>query len=293
MRLPSAYAFTLALQSMAREKWINILTILTIASGLLIISLALFSVYNVDAATKSLPEKFSLILYLDTDIQRDKIDSAISALRRQNAVRSVKYIPKEEALKELKSVLKNSSYVFEGLDDNPLPDAIEVKLKKDALGQDAVRKLADEALKIKGVKEVDYAEKFLSTLNYLKVGLKTIGIILIAILSTGIVFVCYSTVKILFYRRNEEIETFKLLGATKGFIRTPFLIEGAVIGTAGGVLGLLGIFAFYHLVILRLGTAMPIFKMILFPSDLFLPLPFIGMFLGVTGAIIALGRLKY
>jgi len=116
---------------------------------------------------------------------------------------------------------------------------------------------------------------------------------LIAILSTGIVFVCYSTVKILFYRRKEEIETFKLLGATKGFIRTPFLIEGAVIGTAGGILGLLGIFAFYYLVILRLSVAMPIFKMILFPSDLFLPLPFIGMFLGITGAVIALGRLKY
>jgi len=293
MMLPSPYAVRLALQSMVREKWINILTILTIASGLLIISLALFSVYNVDAATKSLPEKFSLILYLDKDIQKDKIDSAIGTLRRQHAVLSVRYIPKEEALKELKAVLKNSSYVFEGLDDNPLPDAIEVKLKKDALGQETVKKLADEALKIKGVKEVDYAEKFLSTLNYLKVGLKTIGIILIAILSTGIVFVCYSTVKILFYRRNEEIETFKLLGATKGFIRTPFIIEGAVIGTAGGILGLLGIFAFYYLVILRLSVAMPIFKMILFPSDLFLPLPFIGMFLGITGSVIALGRLKY
>jgi cell division transport system permease protein len=291
--IPSPYAFTLALQSMVREKWINLLSILTIASGLIIISLALFSVYNVDAATKSLPEKFSMILYLDKDIQKDKVDAAVSTLRKHGAVLSVTFIPKENALKELKAVLKNSSYVFDGLDENPLPDTLEVKLKKDALGQDSVRKLADEAMKIKGVKEVDYAEKFLSTLHYLKVGLKTIGIILIAILSTGIIFVCYSTVKILFYRRNEEIETFKLLGATKGFIRTPFLIEGAVIGTTGGILSLLGIFAFYYLVLLRLSVAMPIFKMILFPWNLFLPLPFVGMFLGITGAVIALGRLKY
>src|SRR5512135_2586197 len=291
--IPSPYAFTLALQSMIREKWINILSVLSIASGLIIISLAIFSVYNVDAATKSLPEKFSLILYLDRDIQKDKVDAAVNSLRKQSAVLSVRYIPKEEAMKELKAVLKNSSYVLDGLDENPLPDALEVKLKKNAVGQETVKKLADEALKIKGVKEVDYAEKFLSALHYLKVGLKTIGIILIATLSTGIVFVCYSTVKILFYRRNEEIETFKLLGATKGFIRTPFIIEGAVIGTAGGILGLLAIFAFYYLVILRLSVTMPIFKVILFPSDLFLPLPFIGMFLGITGAVIALGRLKY
>ncbi len=291
--IPSTYAFTLALQSMIREKWINILSVLSIASGLLIISLALFSVYNVDAATKSLPEKFSMILYLDKDIQKDKVDTVADALRRQRAVQSVRYIPKEEAMKELKSVLKNSSYVLDGLDENPLPDALEVKLKKDAVGQESVKNLADEALKIKGVKEVEYAEKFLSTLNYLKVGLKTIGIILIATLSTGIVFVCYSTVKILFYRRKEEIETFKLLGATKGFIRTPFLIEGAVIGTTGGILSLIGIFIFYYLVLLRLSVAMPIFKMILFPSNLFLPLPFLGMFLGLSGAAIALGRLKY
>jgi cell division transport system permease protein len=287
------YAFILAFQSLTREKWINILSVLTIASGLLIISLALFTVFNIDAATKSLPERFSLILYLDNDIQKEKVDSAVGILRKNNAVLSVRYIPKEEALKELKTTLKNSSYVFEGLDENPLPDAIEVKLKKDAVGQETVRNLAAQVKKIPGVKEVDYAEKFLSTLHYLRVGMKTIGLILIASLGAGIVFVCYSTVKILFYRRNEEIETFKLLGATKAFIRTPFLIEGALIGTTGGIVSLLGIFAFYYIVLLRLSVSMPIFKLILFPSDLFLVLPFVGMFLGVTGAALAIGRLKY
>src|SRR5512139_3276507 len=291
--IPTPYAFTLALQSMIREKWINILSVLSIASGLLIIGLALFSVYNIDAATRSLPEKFSMVLYLDKDINKDNVDSVVSALKKQGAVYSVRYIPKEEAMKELKAVLKNSSYVLDGLEENPLPDALEVKLTRDVIGPEAVKRLADEALKIKGVKEVEYAEKFLSALHYLKVGLKTIGIILIATLSTGIVFVCYSTVKILFYRRKEEIETFKLLGATRGFIRTPFLMEGAVIGTTGGILSLVGIFVFYYLVLLRLSVAMPIFKMILFPSTLFLPLPFLGMFLGMTGAAIALGRLRY
>ncbi len=287
------YAFILAFQSLIREKWINLLSVLTIASGLLIISLALFTVYNIDAATKNLPERFSMILYLDNDIQKEKVDAAIGLLKKNSAVLSVRYIPKEEALKELKATLKNSSYVFEGLDENPLPDAIEVKLKKDAVGQETVRTFAGEVMKIPGVKEVDYAEKFLSTLNYLRVGMKTIGLILIASLGAGIVFVCYSTVKILFYRRNEEIETFKLLGATKAFIRTPFLVEGALIGTSGGVVSLLGIFAFYYIVLLRLSVSMPIFKAILFPADLFLVLPFVGAFLGVTGAAVALGRLKY
>jgi cell division transport system permease protein len=291
--MQSPYAFTLALQSLLREKWINLLSVLTIASGLLIISLALFFVYNIDAATRHLPERFSMILYLEDTVRKETVDDAIAALRKNSAVLSVRYIPKEEALKELKTTLKNSNYVFEGLDENPLPDALEVKLKKESVGQEAVKKLAGEAAKIKGVKDVDYAEKFLSTLHYLKTGMQTIGLILIASLAAGIVFVCYSTVKILFYRRKEEIETFKLLGATKSFIRTPFLIEGAVIGLSGGIASLAGIFAFYYIVLLRLSVSMPIFKMILFPSNVFLFLPFVGMFLGVTGAAVALGRLKY
>jgi len=60
----------------------------------------------------------------------------------------------------------------------------------------------------------------------------TIGLILTMVTISGIIFICYSTVKILFYRRKEEIETLKLLGATRAFIRTPFVIEGGVIGVA-------------------------------------------------------------
>ena len=287
------YAFTLAIQSLLKEKWINILSVLTIGSGLLINSIAFFTVYNVDAATRNLPQKFSMILYLEDNLPPEKLDSAINELRKNSAVFSVRYISKEDAMKELKGLLKNSSYVFEGLGENPLPDTLEVKLGQASVGPDAVKMLADNVLKIKGVKEVEYGEKFVSTLHSLKVGLNTIGIILIVVLSAGIVFVCYSTVKILFYRRKEEIETFKLLGATKGFIRTPFIIEGAVIGTAGGIISLLGILAFYYVVLLKLSVAMPVFKAILFPADLFMILPLVGMFLGISGAAIALGRLKF
>ncbi|MEW6108895.1 MAG: permease-like cell division protein FtsX [Nitrospirota bacterium] len=287
------YAFKLAIRSLFREKWINLLSILTITAGLLIISLAFFSVYNLDVATKKLPEKFSMVIYLDDAISNEKLDSIMNSLKQNSAVYSIRYISKEEAMKELKGILKNSDYILEGIEENPLPDSLELKLRKEDVGPDTVKRLAMEALKYEGVSEVDYGEKFVSTIHYLKVGVKSIGMILIAILATGIIFVCYSTVKILFYRRNEEIETFKLLGATKGFIRAPFLIEGAVIGTGGGLLSLAGMFAFYYIVLLRLSVAMPVFKAILFPLNIFLFLPLIGLFLGITGAAIALGRLRY
>jgi len=287
------YALKLAVQSLLREKWINLLSVMTIAAGLLIISISFFALYNIDIATKRLPEKFALIVYLDKNLQGDELDSVISAFRKKKAVLSVRYISKDEAMKELKSSLKNSDYILEGLDENPLPDSLEIKMKSNEVGAETVQQFSREALKIKGVAEVNYGEKFLSTLETVKKGVKTIGLFFALILSTGIIFVCYSTVKILFYRRSEEIETFKLLGATKGFIRTPFLIEGAVIGACGGLLSLVGCFSLYYAFLLRLSMSMPVFKAILFPADLFLPLPVLGMLLGLAGAVIALGRLRY
>ncbi|MBS1234615.1 MAG: efflux transporter permease [Nitrospirae bacterium] len=287
------YALRLAVQSLLREKWINLLSVMTIAAGLFIISVSFFVLYNIDIATKNLPEKFAMTVYLDNSLHKDKLGPLIDSFRKNKAVLSVRYISRDEAMKELKSSLKNSDYILEGLEENPLPESLEIKLKKDEVEAETAQQLASEALKIKGVTEVDYGEKFLSTLQSIKKGFKSAGLAFAAILSTGMIFVCYSTVKILFYRRTEEIETFKLLGATKGFIRTPFLIEGAVIGTCGGLLSLAGCFLLYYTFLLRLSITMPIFKTILFPADLFLPLPIIGMVLGITGAVIALGRLRY
>jgi cell division transport system permease protein len=287
------YAFRLAIQSLVKEKWINLLSILTIASGLLVISIALFAAYNIDAATKRLPEKFAMILYLEDNTPKDRVESITAVLRKKKTVSSARFISKEEAMRELKGLLKNSNYVFEGLDENPLPDSIELKLRKESVSPEAVKKISEEVLAIKGIKEIDYGEKFLATLHSIKSGVKTIGVTLIAIISAGIIFVCYSTVKILFYRRSEEIETFKLLGATKTFIRAPFIIEGGVIGLCGGVATLMGILTFYYIVFARLSISIPLLSTLLFPRPLFLSLPLVGLFLGITGAVIAIGRLRY
>jgi len=291
--MPTSYAFKLAMQSLKKDKWINLLSMLTIFAGLFIISISFFVFYNIEIATRNLPEKFSLVVYLDTNLSQERIDQVISAVRSKRAVSSVKFISRDEAFRELKSTLKNSQYVLEGLDENPLPDSLEVKLRKDAMGTDSVKELAEETKKIKGISEVDYGEKLLAILQNIKAGVKITGLVLAIILCTGIVFVCYSTVKILFYRRTDEIETFKLLGATKGFIRAPFIIEGAAIGLTAGLTSLAAVFVLHHFLFLRLIITVPLFKTVFFPSGVFLFLPLIGMFLGIFGAAIALGRLKY
>lgn len=189
--------------------------------------------------------------------------------------------------------MKNTDYVLDGLGENPLPDSIEIKLKSDAVTPDNVRKVTAGLKDLAGVNEIEYGEKFLSSIYSIKVGVKTVGFIFVIMLSAGMLFVCYSTVKILFYRKGREIETYKLLGATRGFIRAPFIIEGAVIGLSGGFLSFLGVMALYYLVFLKLSFTLPLFKTIIFPVDISFILPLSGLFLGIAGAIIAIGRIRY
>lgn len=288
-----SYSFRLAVQSLLHDKWINFLSVLTIAVGLLFTAITLLTVFNISLATKDLPEKFSIMLYLKEDLSQQDIETLMKTARKDPSVEKVKYITKEEAWKELKASLKNTDYVLEGVGENPLPDTLEIKLKSETLSPETVKKLTASLKAIKGVSEIEYGEKFLASIYSLSMGIKTVGAILIIIMSAGTLFVCYSTVKILFYRKNREIETYKLLGASKGFIRAPFIIEGAVIGLSGGVLSLIGIFVLYYLVLLKVSLVFPIFKSFIFPLNMSYALPAAGLLLGITGAVFAIGRIRY
>ena len=290
MALP--YSVKSAARSLIKEKWINILSILTIASSLLIITLTSFTLYNLELATSRLPERFSMVVYLKIGISKEETQTVINNLKNRPEIDSIKYIPKETAFKELKQQLKDAPYILEGLGENPLASSIELKLKKKFVTESNVNTISKMLKNIQGVDDIYYGEKIAETIYLLKRSVENISIIIFLSIAAGVVFVTYSTVKILFYRKKDEIEIFKLLGATSGFIRTPFIIEGSVIGFFGGVLSIIGALIFYFVITYRLSAVIPILKNLAFPLEFLIALPVIGIFLGIVGSLIAIGRLQ-
>lgn len=287
-----SYSFKSAFQSLCREKWINILSILTVASSLLIITLTVFFLYNLELIASHLPERFSMMIYLKDNISSGDAQNIMGTLQKRTDVAKMQYISKEAAMKELKQALKDANHILEGIDDNPLASSIELKLKKDFVTAATAARVSEEIKKIPGVDNVYYGEKIAEAINLLKRSVQNISIIIFLTIAVGVVFVSYSTVKILFYRRNEEIEILKLLGATGSFIRMPFLIEGSVIGFFGGVIGIIGAFIFYFAITYRLSMVIPILKTLVFPLEILITLPVIGIILGIIGSAIAIGRLR-
>ncbi|MBI3592273.1 MAG: FtsX-like permease family protein, partial [Nitrospirae bacterium] len=263
-----------------------------VGSSLLIITLAVFFLYNIELITNHLPERFSMMVYLKDSLSQEETQNVLNNLKKRADVAASNYISKDEALKELKHTLKDTTYILEGLDENPLASSIELKLKKEFVTAATASRISEEIKKIQGVDNVYYGEKIAEAIHLLKRSVQNISIIIFLTISVGVIFVTYSTVKILFYRKNEEIEILKLLGATSGFIRMPFLIEGSIIGLFGGILGIVGAFIFYFAVTYRLSVVIPILKTLVFPLEILIALPFIGIILGIIGSAIAIGRIR-
>ncbi len=287
------FSLRLALQSIMKGKWINILSMISLSIGLFILFLVFLAVYHVEKLTARLPEKFSVMIYLKDSATEDDVLKIMSVLKNEPVVESIKFISKDQALKDLKNTLKDADYIIEGLDENPLSPSFDIRLKHEDFTIEAVRTFLK---RVEGLKEVDdlvYGESFLESIYSIKNGMQLFGLTIGIIFSLSIVFICYSTVKILFYRHNEDIEIYKLLGATKNFIRAPFLIEGSIIGLTGGILSTFILFLTHSFLIDNLSRTIPLLPSFIVPLKIMLIIPFLGGLLGFTGAAIALGRLRY
>jgi cell division transport system permease protein len=287
-----SYSTKTALQSLMKEKWINLLSILTVGASLLVSAMAIITIYNVEIVTRSLPEKFTMVVYLKDGLEPQDIQQLMGQLTGKEYVAGAKYISREQALAELKHALRDVTNVIEGLDENPLSGAVELKLKKGSVTGSSVKNISADIKKLPGVDDIYYEEKIAETVSLLKTSIENFSLIILGIIIFVVLFVISSTVKILFYRRKNEIEIIKLLGATGGFIRAPFLIEGGVIGFLGGLFATLGAAVFYFILTTSFSAFMPLLRTLIMPLEIIVLMPIAGIVMGVAGSLISVGRLR-
>ena len=290
-----SYSLQSAIKNLWGEKWINILTVLTIAVGFSILGIFMLITMNMDITIKKWARDFGLIVYLEDDITSKEKNMLRQYFSKDPDILEVRYISKDTALVELRQALGGTDTILKGIEDIPLPSSFELQLKPDALTPSNIRQKALEIKGLSGVEEVQYGERWLWSLNAVSTGAKIVGLFLGTAIFVAIIFTTYSTIKILFYRRVEEIETLKLLGATKGFIRLPFLIEGLFIGTLGSISGFIIVYSLYALTSVKLAGFLPSIKgaVTFFPPSTYPIFPIAGALMGLIGSFLAIGRIKY
>lgn len=289
------YSVQTAFKSILRDKWLNLLTILSIGISLLILSAFVTITLNMDSLLKRWSKSFGLVVYLDDGLNMEAENTLKAFFQKDPDIIKVIYISKEEAIKELKLVLGSNAHIIKGLKENPLPSSFELKLKNELLNTSTVKQKAAQISSMTGVDEVQYGEKWLSSLNTISRIMKLSASFLGTAIFIAIIFITYNTIKIFFYRRNDEIETLKLLGATRGFIRLPFLIEGLFIGLMGGIFGSFALFGLHSLILIKGTELMPAIRAVIisFPPEVYLSVPLAGAVMSFTGSLIAVGKIKY
>lgn len=208
----------------------------SITAVLIILGMVLIIILSINNVVVETKNKFDEIqIYLEDNIESEKMAEIEDKLKSSEGVTDVYFESKDEALEIMKKDWGEESYLLEGLEENPLPNSYIVKLKDIEYADNVVSKLEG----IDGIEEVKYykdvIEKLLAAANYIKVG----GMIIIAILMFISVFIISNTIKITVTARKREINIMKYVGATNGYIRGPFVIEGIILGLVGAGLSIL------------------------------------------------------
>jgi cell division transport system permease protein len=167
-------------------------------------------------------------LFLDAQLRRADAEALGKRLRADRRIASVRFIPREEALKEM-SAVQGLSEVIGALGRNPLPDTFVVTSREDISG---------ELAKLPGVARVQadavWARRLAAAAAIAELGLS----LLAALLGAALVAVTFNTIRLQILTQRDEIEVSKLIGATDAFIRRPFYYQGLLQGLAGGAVAL-------------------------------------------------------
>ena len=190
---------------------------------------------NVKTLVNDVKKESTLSVFVTPQLDDDTLKTIKTALQKNVAVKSFIFISKEDALKQLiASDTKNN--VLDTLENNPLPDAFLVQ--PNHLSTKSINVLKNSLAALKGVDEVMLDGDWLTRLNYLMVLGNKAMFILATLLGFALVAVIANTVRMQVLTQRDEIELSQLIGATRAFIRRPFLYIGALYGLFGGILAI-------------------------------------------------------
>ena len=231
----------------------TIIAVATTAFSLACVGVFLLLYLNLRSMATSLQSDFKVVVYVKDGTPTPGVSELQGLLKADPGVQALLYVSKEQALADFRAQFPEESHLLQGLGENPLPASFVVTLAPSYRSPDAVRRWAERLKSTPGVEQVQYSRDWIDNLTtivgYLELAAVGIG----TVLSAASVTIIASTIRLTLYARREEIEIMRLIGATAGFIKIPYLIEGAMLGAMGSAVSLVMLKGGFELFKARLG----------------------------------------
>ncbi len=231
-----AQALRLVLSRFQNNKLSTFLICLSIGVTLALPATAYIILDNLNGLVSNVKSESKLSVFLQAKHDDAMVKTIEEQLKKNPAIQNVLFVSKEEALAQITAVDANKD-LLDSLSNNPLPDAFFVEPA--LLDAAAIESLKQELSKIEGVETVLVDGAWIKRLNYLLQLGQKILLLLTGLLGFALVVVIGNTIRMQVLTQQAEIELSQLIGATKGFIRRPFLYLGALYGLGGGILAAL------------------------------------------------------
>ncbi|MDF2925451.1 MAG: cell division protein FtsX [Paenibacillaceae bacterium] len=228
-------------RSLVRNGWMTFASISAISISLFILGVFLLLAVNVNHLSQQIENKVEIKVFLDVNISQEGIAGLRTDIEAIEGVRSVVFVSKEEGMELMRERMGETGKDYlEGMDgeNNPLNDAFTVT----ALEPRDVERISGQISSLndnktpKPIVKVDYGKGTVDNLFKVTNVIRNVGLVLVACLALTAMFLISNTIKLTIMARNREIKIMKLVGATNGFIRWPFFIEGALLGLIGSAI---------------------------------------------------------
>ena len=285
------FIFYEAITYLWRSRGLNILSVGAIMFAMFILGSFLFVGVNLKAITISWQEQIQFNVFLKENLSQSELQAVQVYLEESFFVDRVIFISKAEAKQRFEGDFEAYAEASMQLNENPFPASFQVSLMK-GIGKDSYEKLKTDLLVFAGIEDIYYDEEIFKRLNLLAGLIQAAGWFFGGIMIFSSIFTISNVLKLTFFTRREEVDIMKLVGASRSFIRGPFIVEGVLIGAIGACFGVLLVF-FGHVSLSYYLKSHPEFfvsssNLMFLPLSWSLLLIFSGALSGLLGSLVSL-----
>lgn len=268
-------------------------TMLVVCATMLIIGIFILLFQNVNSNVKTVREEQGLQAFIQDSATEDDVEYMKDQIKNIDGVKEVTYITKEMGFENAKEVFKDYDYFLTGLENVDIfPRSLVIKFS-DISVSSAVKSSVE---KIEGIYKVQYDE---STINAVTAVSKIVNIFLLGVgvvLLVVSIFIISNTIKLAVYSNKREVFIMRYMGATNKFIKTPFVIEGALIGMVSATISFILISIAYIVIYARIpniNAALGSFGILPYSGlwyQILIVFFALGLFIGIFGSSVSVKK---
>jgi cell division transport system permease protein len=280
--------FREALLAFRRTPLLSGLSVTTIAFSLFTVGLFLLVALNLRQALRGVEERVEIVAFILRGTPPETIALASQDMASFPEVQDVEFVSEEQALVRARQELVEFRDAYRDLAVNPLPASLEIRLKDGFRDAKSVAAVAERLKGFQFVEDVRYGRDWIERLDKLRNITGVVGFVIGLAFAAVAVVIIGVTIRLTILQRAREIAVMRVVGATNGFIRGPFLLEGALKGLLGGLLSVVLCYAGYLL--FRDSEIGSLTGLIFFRPGQLLMLVAFGVLLGFGGSLVSVGR---